>query len=80
MAIHKGSELKNVSDTWDQNERERQNNDSSSSEKETSTNDDLDGLVKAAATEYDQANKEERVLDGERATINDGADKANSKA
>ena len=69
MAIHKVSELSNVSETWDQNERERRND--TSSQNAPSANDDLDGLVKEAATEYDRANKEERILDGERATVSD---------
>lgn len=76
MALHKGSELKNVSETWDQNERERISNDGATANSEASANDDLDSLVKEAAVEYDQANKEGRILDGERATVNDNKEDA----
>ncbi|WP_207496906.1 hypothetical protein [Aridibaculum aurantiacum] len=70
---HKGSEFKNVQETWDQNEQNDANKEASADAPATpATNDDaLQQTIKNEATEYDQADKEERLLGGERATVND---------
>jgi hypothetical protein len=67
--IHKGTELANVKETWDENERRRaQGADAADS----STNEgDLQQVIREEAAEYDEENKSGRVLSGERATLND---------
>ena len=64
--IHKGTELNNVKETWRQNEKEQSNTSKSSSSGET-----LDRTIKKEASEYDRADKEERLLRGDRASVND---------
>jgi hypothetical protein len=64
--IHKGTELNNVRETWDQNEKERSNTTGP-----TRTNENLDRIVEEEAAEYENANKEERLLSGERASVSD---------
>lgn len=66
-SIHKGTELNNVRETWEQNERERAGGDDAIS----NVSDDLDEVIKEEAAEYDNDNKENRLLSGDRATIND---------
>jgi hypothetical protein len=64
--IHKGTELNNVKETWEQNEKERVNTNARST-----TDENLDRVIKEESSEYDSANKEERLLDGDRASLND---------
>lgn len=64
--IHKGTELNNVKETWRQNEKDRSNTNQSSAGGET-----LDRTIKKEATEYDKADKEERLLGGDRASVKD---------
>lgn len=64
--IHKGTELNNVKETWDENERKRVDRRSSSSGDEG-----LDQVVKEESSEYDKANKEERLLGGDRGSVKD---------
>jgi hypothetical protein len=72
MAIHRGTELNNVNETWNQNERNRGNDDASGATGDATTvSNDLEQIIREEAAEYDRANKEERLLGGERATIND---------
>lgn len=72
---HKGSEFKNIIETWEENERRKEKEGLSGTEgtatTEASTGSDLDQLIKQEAAEYDNENKENRVLTGDRATIND---------
>ena len=72
---HKGSELNNVMETWEQNERNLQNLKATGSESsipdEVPPTTDLEKLIKQEAEEYDNENKENRVLSGDRATVND---------
>ena len=72
---HKGSEYKNIVDTWDENERKSENANASGSESnapgEPAAGNDLEQLIKQEASEYDNVNKEDRILGGDRATIND---------
>jgi hypothetical protein len=69
---HKGTELNNVKETWDQNERNLQAGGADGSVPEESTpTSNLDKLIKQEASEYDNTNKEDRTLSGDRATVND---------
>lgn len=68
----KGSELNNVQETWDRNEKALQANGGEAlPEPATDATTDIEKLIKKEAGEYDQINKEERTLGGDRATIND---------
>ena len=75
---HKGSEFNNIIETWEQNEKKKENESSGRIEdtpaNETLAQNDLEQLIKKEAVEYDNVNKEDRVLSGDRATINDEAD------
>jgi hypothetical protein len=64
--IHKGTELNNVRETWERNEKEDANDGSP-----TTTDNNLKRIIEEEASEYDSANKEERLLDGDRASVND---------
>lgn len=64
--IHKGTELNNVRETWEKNEREHMNANAPSSKDEK-----LQKVIEEEATEYDDANKEERLLSGDRASLDD---------
>ena len=63
--IHKGTELNNVMETWEKNEKKQLNRTSSESEE------GLDKVIKEESAEYDNANKEERLLDGDRGSVKD---------
>lgn len=63
--IHKGTELNNVKETWEENEKKQLNRTSSGSEE------GLDKVIKEESAEYDNANKEERLLDGDRGSVKD---------
>ena len=73
--IRKGTELNNVNETWDANEKKRESENAPGWERATnsgtSDRNDLEQVIKEEATEYDNVNKEDRVLSGERASIND---------
>lgn len=71
---HKGTELNNVKETWDQNEKNLQNDPSGSTTPtppEIPATTELEQIIKDEAREYDNDNKEDRTLGGERATVND---------
>lgn len=72
---HKGSELNNVRETWDQNEKLRASGNLSGAGEdaldENAPLTELDQIVKQEASVYDNDNKEDRLLGGERATVND---------
>ena len=63
--IHKGTELNNVKETWEENEKKQINRTSSGREE------GLDKVIKEESAEYDNANKEERLLDGDRGSVKD---------
>ena len=63
--IHKGKELNNVKETWEQNERDHVNTSG------TPVDENLERTIEKEASEYDNANKEERLLGGDRATVDD---------
>ena len=66
--LHKGTELNNVRETWDQNEREHVKTSAPSAADEN-----LENIIQEEASEYENANKEERLLDGERASVKDNS-------
>jgi hypothetical protein len=71
---HKGSELNNVKETWDQNERNLRNGNAGAEDSipsESAPTTDLEQLIRQEASEYDNTNKENRILSGDRATVND---------
>ncbi len=74
-SIHKGTELNNVRETWEQNEKLRQNSNGPQMEGSASNDEapqnELEQLIKQEASEYDNENKENRILGGDRATVND---------
>ena len=65
--IHKGTELNNVRETWEQNEKEKVN-----TGVPATTDENLERIVEEEASEYDRADKEERLLDGDRASVMKG--------
>jgi hypothetical protein len=65
MTTQKGSELNNVRETWDRNER------NSGGKPEGSPSTDLDQTIKEEAAEYDNSTHESRILGGDRATVSD---------
>lgn len=74
MAIHKGNELNNVRETWNRNEEERARENSPASmttNNAGAVSDDLQQTINEEAAEYDRANKVDRVLGGDRATVSD---------
>lgn len=75
MAIHKGTELNNVNETWNQNERLREEGNTAGAGDNTAdaanVSNDLEQAIKEEAAEYDNSNKEDRILGGERATVSD---------
>jgi hypothetical protein len=64
--IHKGTELNNVRETWERNEKENVH-----TGRPTTTDENLEHIIQEEASEYDNANKEERLLDGDRASVSD---------
>ena len=66
--IHKGKELNNIKETWEQNERNRDQNRNRNSPEER---DEITRVIQEEAAEYDNMNSDEKLLGGERATIND---------
>jgi rubrerythrin len=67
--IHKGTELNNVRETWEQNEKRDVR-----SKVPKSTDENLERIIEEEASEYENANKEDRLLGGERATVNDDSE------
>lgn len=70
MEPHKGTELNNVKETWQQNEQQDSGRSHGAGEPTTVSN-DLQETIAAEAAEYDRANKEDRTLGGDRATVSD---------
>jgi hypothetical protein len=67
---HKGTELNNVKETWEQNERNRK----MEPDREDVNESKLQKTIQEEAAEYDHSNKEERLLGGERASVSDDED------
>ena len=72
---HKGSEYQNVIETWEQNQKNKTNQEAVPAEGDNSNTEaprnNLDQVIKQEADEYDNDNKENRVIGGDRATVND---------
>ena len=72
---HKGSEYQNVIETWEQNEKNKNQDQANPTAEhdaaEPSTRNNLDQVIKQEGDEYENDNKENRVLGGDRATVND---------
>jgi hypothetical protein len=71
MEPHKGTELNNVRETWQQNEQAGEPARNTDNDKPTTVSNDLQQTIKEEAAAYDNANKEDRILDGDRATVNE---------
>ncbi len=73
--VRKGSEFHNIGETWDKNERNRERGSAYGREdedkRETTISNDLDQTIQEEAEEYDHENKENKVMGGERASVND---------
>lgn len=72
--IKKGTGLINVSETWDENERKLKSGEPGGEELiryNTSEQHDLDEVIHKEAAEYDNENNEDKILGGERASVND---------
>ena len=72
---HNGTELNNVKETWDRNERERASSsgDARDPQPDTTPTTKLDEIIQQEAKEYDEGNKEDQLLGGDRASVNDVA-------
>jgi hypothetical protein len=74
-SIHKGTEFNNVKETWNQNERLSSGSDAPgqpiSAPSGNTGRDDLDRVIEEEAIEYDTTNKEDQLLSGDRASVND---------
>jgi hypothetical protein len=68
-SIHKGTELNNIRETWEQNEKEQ-----TKTNGPVTGNESLEKKIEKEAREYDDANKGDRLLGGERASVNDDSD------
>ncbi|NTS42497.1 hypothetical protein HRG84_16465 [Flavisolibacter sp. BT320] len=73
MTPHRGSEHNNIRETWERNEAERAAAAGTGRQGTASPSEDrdLEETIKEEAAAYDSANKEDRLLDGDRATVND---------
>jgi hypothetical protein len=67
---HRGSELNNVKETWDQNERNPDRGVQPEPVRYTSA-DDLQDTIQREASDYDRASKDNLLLGGDRASVND---------
>lgn len=67
--IRKATEYRNVTETWDENEAQRNENTEADLGGAETVSDDLQQTIEEEAAEYDEANKEDRLLDGDRATV-----------
>ncbi|RYY39773.1 MAG: hypothetical protein EOO08_08865 [Chitinophagaceae bacterium] len=68
--FHKGTELNNVKETWNENERNPERGVQPEPARSTSA-DDLQQTISREAESYDRRNKEDKLLGGDRATLND---------
>lgn len=77
--VRKGSDYRNVGETWDKNEREREGSSRSGREDAAtggkSKENDLERAVRESAEEYDDGNLDDKVMGGERASVNDDPNK-----
>jgi hypothetical protein len=79
--IHKGSGLSNVSETWDANEQKRaMSNTPDNDDTALTQTTDLDRVIKEEAAAYDNEVKENQLLGGDRASVNDDEDTTDAGA
>lgn len=64
----KATEFNNVNETWRENEAQRAGNNLGEPE---AVSGDLQKIIEEEAAEYDEADKEDRLLGGDRATVRD---------
>ena len=70
--MHKGTELNNIKETWDQNERARAaGGGMNDMDAPAGTSEDLQRVIREEAAAYDNGNMEDRTLGGDRATVRD---------
>ncbi|RYZ56081.1 MAG: hypothetical protein EOO14_12635 [Chitinophagaceae bacterium] len=76
MTPHRGSEHNNIRETWERNEAERAAAAGTGRQgtANRSADRDLEETIKEEAAEYDNASKEDRLLEGDRASVNDTGD------
>ncbi|TCZ70508.1 hypothetical protein [Flaviaesturariibacter aridisoli] len=67
--IHRGSELNNVKETWNENERNPDRG--VQPQPVSSPADGLQSTIQREAEDYDHTSKNEQLLGGDRASIND---------
>lgn len=74
---YKGSECRDIIETWEQNERDRESGKFSGKDDTVATeaacSSVLEQVIKEEAADYDNENKENQLLTGDRATVNDEA-------
>jgi hypothetical protein len=72
-STHKGTELNNVQETWNENEkrREEEGTNAENTQQEAAPATTLDKIIQQEAQEYDNENKEDQLLGGDRASVND---------
>ena len=73
-SIHKGTEFNNIQETWNQNERTGAGSNATDqpiSAPNNTVRNDLDRVIEKEAIEYDSTNKEDQLLSGDRASVND---------
>lgn len=63
---NEGNEFNNIRETWNKNEKRRPNTGTPST-----TSEKLERTIEEEASEYENANKEERLLSGDRASVDD---------
>ena len=68
--FHKGSELNNVKETWEQNERIPDRGVQPEPVRNTAA-DDIQETIQREAADYDRTSIDENLLGGERASVND---------
>ncbi|RYZ20894.1 MAG: hypothetical protein EOO16_15095 [Chitinophagaceae bacterium] len=68
--FHKGRELNNVKETWEQNERNPDRGVQPEPVRNTAA-DEIQQTIQREAADYDRTSAEDNLLGGERATVND---------
>ena len=63
---HKGTELNNVRETWEKNEREYVNTNAAAT-----TDENLQRVIEEESSEYENTKSEDKLLSGDRASIDD---------
>ena len=74
--MHKGTEFNNIIETWNKNEQNRNSgnvpgNEGAANEEITPAANPLEEVIRQEAAAYDSEIKENQLLGGDRATVND---------